>query len=140
MGLLSVVLTSLAWWTWRAAQLPSQAPRDELRRYDSLPYTRISFGSGLQTDPTFSPDGKFIAYASDRTGNLDIWVQALSAGSEPIQVTRSPAQDTQPSWSPDGARLVFRSSAGRTAACLGAGGWGSRATPHVLRLVSDVVS
>ena len=112
-GLLSVVLTSLAWWTWRAAQLPSQAPRDELRRYDSLPYTRISFGSGLQTDPTFSPDGKFIAYASDRAGNFDIWVQALSAGSEPIQVTRSPAQDTQPSWSPDGARLVFRSERGQ---------------------------
>ena len=38
--------------------------------------TRLTFGSGLQTDVTWSPDGRFIAYASDRTGNFDIWVQA----------------------------------------------------------------
>ena len=32
--------------------------------------TRLTFGSGLQTDATFSPDGRFIAYASDRRGQL----------------------------------------------------------------------
>ena len=70
--------------------------------------TRLTFGAGLQTDATFSPDGRFIAYASDRAGNWDIWVQPVSGG-EPVQVTRSPSQDTQPDWSPDGSTIVFRS-------------------------------
>ena len=72
------------------------------------PLTRLTFGSGLQTDVTWSPDGRFIAYTSDRTGNFDIWVQPVSGGN-PVQVTRSLAQDTHPDWSPDGSTLVFRS-------------------------------
>ena len=72
------------------------------------PSTRLTFDQGLQTDPAFSPDGRSIAYASDRAGNFDIWVQALD-GSQPRQLTHSPAPDTQPAWSPDGTRIVFRS-------------------------------
>ena len=68
----------------------------------------MTFGSGLQTDATFSPDGRFIAYASDKGGNFDIWVQPVSGG-DPVQITKSPAQDTQPDWSPDGSTIVFRS-------------------------------
>jgi serine/threonine protein kinase/Tol biopolymer transport system component len=70
--------------------------------------TRLTFGDGLQTDPTFSPDGRFIAYSSNRAGNFDIWVQPV-AGGDAVRVTRSTANDTQPSWSPDGSRIVFRS-------------------------------
>ena len=72
------------------------------------PSTRLTFDEGLQTDPAFSPDGRSIAYASDRAGNFDIWVQALD-GSQPRQLTHSPSPDTQPAWSPDGTRIVFRS-------------------------------
>jgi eukaryotic-like serine/threonine-protein kinase len=70
--------------------------------------TRLTVDTGLQTDPTFSPDGRFIAYASDRAGNFDIWVQPVSGG-DPVQVTKSPDQDTEPDWSPDGSSIVFRS-------------------------------
>ena len=70
--------------------------------------TRLTFGSGLQTDATFSPDGRFVAYASDRSGNFDIWVQPTTGG-DAVQITRSLAQDTEPDWSPDGATIVFRS-------------------------------
>jgi Tol biopolymer transport system component/DNA-binding winged helix-turn-helix (wHTH) protein len=70
--------------------------------------TRLTFDPGLQTDPTWSPDGRFMAYASDRSGTFDIWVQPV-AGGDPVQVTKSPAADTQPSWSPDGSTIVFRS-------------------------------
>jgi Tol biopolymer transport system component len=69
---------------------------------------RLSFDSGLQSGPTWSPDGQFVAYASDRKGNFDIWVQQVGGGS-PIQVTSSPAHDWQPDWSPDGKSIVFRS-------------------------------
>jgi len=70
--------------------------------------TRLTFDPGLQSDPSFSPDGQFIAYSSDRSGNFDIWVQQISGGN-PVQVTNNPAHDWQPDWSPDGKLIVFRS-------------------------------
>jgi len=72
--------------------------------------SRITSDSGLTTDPTVSPDGKLLAYASDRSGegNLDIWVQQL-AGGDPVRLTRDPTDDHQPSFSADGSRIAFRS-------------------------------
>jgi Tol biopolymer transport system component/DNA-binding winged helix-turn-helix (wHTH) protein len=71
--------------------------------------TRLTFGSGFETDPTWSPDGNYIAYASDRSGNLDIWIQPV-AGGEPRQLTRDPEADTQPTWATDGSNMiVYRS-------------------------------
>lgn len=70
--------------------------------------TRLTFDAGLQSRPSWSPDGKTIAYYSDKNGNFDIWTQAASGG-EPVQVTDSPANDLQPDFSPDGRSIVFRS-------------------------------
>jgi len=69
---------------------------------------QLTFEPGLESEPTWSPDGRFIAYSSDQSGNFDIWVRPVGEG-KPIQVTTSPAQDWQPAWSPDGRSLVFRS-------------------------------
>jgi Tol biopolymer transport system component len=68
----------------------------------------LTFEPGLQTDAAFSPDGRSFAYTSDRAGNFDIWVQSLDGGPA-RQLTHSLAPDTQPAWSPDGTRIVFRS-------------------------------
>jgi serine/threonine protein kinase/Tol biopolymer transport system component len=70
--------------------------------------TRLTFDAGLQGEPTWSPDGRFIAYSSDKSGNFDIWVQPAGEGNA-VQVTHSPAHDWQPDWSPDGKRIAFRS-------------------------------
>lgn len=70
--------------------------------------SRLTFDPGLQSEPAWSPDGRMIAYSSNRSGNFDLWVQMVEEGNA-VQVTTNPAHDWQPDWSPDGKRLVFRS-------------------------------
>ena len=77
-------LVGAAWWAWQATRPRAQTPAESVGR-PNYPYTRLTFGPELQTDPAFSPDGKFIAYASDRAGNFDIWVQALSGEASPCR-------------------------------------------------------
>lgn len=58
-----------------------------------------------------SPDGKLLAYASDRdgSGRLHIWVQQFIAGAQAVQLNRGDADDDQPAFSPDASKLAFRS-------------------------------
>jgi serine/threonine protein kinase/Tol biopolymer transport system component len=91
------------WW-WSAS-------RTRLGSFSGNPIlTRITWDAGLTTDPALSPDGKLLAYASDRAeeGNLDIWVKQV-AGGEPIRLTHHPAEDSQPTFSPDGSKIIFHS-------------------------------
>lgn len=70
--------------------------------------TRLTFENGLQSGATWSPDGRFIAYSSDRGGKFDIWVRQVSGG-DPVQVTRRQGNNWQPAWSPDGKYIAYRS-------------------------------
>lgn len=58
--------------------------------------------------PVLSPDGAYLAYASDVGGNIDIYV-APTAGGEPVRITSEPGVDARPLWSADGAYLAFKS-------------------------------
>jgi Tol biopolymer transport system component/DNA-binding winged helix-turn-helix (wHTH) protein len=73
--------------------------------------TRLTFDDGLQFGATWSPDGRFIAYSSDRGGKFDIWVQQVSGG-DPVQITKGPGDKSQPDWSPDGKYIAYRSEEG----------------------------
>ena len=70
--------------------------------------TRLTFDAGLQFGATWSPDGRFIAYSSDRGGKFDIWVQPVSGG-DAVRVTKGSGHNWQPDWSPDGKQIAFRS-------------------------------
>ena len=82
---------------------------------------------GLEDNPTWSPDGRALAYAADTAGNLDLYIQQIGAGS-PIRVTDSDADDAQPAWSPDGTHLAFVSARAypekRLSTLLGMGSFG----------------
>ncbi len=55
-----------------------------------------------------SPDGRKIAYSSNRGGNFDIWVANID-GTNARNLTGTPAQDTAPCWSPSGLEIAFTS-------------------------------
>jgi len=67
---------------------------------------RITFESGGAFCPAISPDGKLIAYSSERNGNMDIYVRQLS-GQQSVRRTEHPAPDWTPSFSPDGSKFAF---------------------------------
>jgi dipeptidyl aminopeptidase/acylaminoacyl peptidase len=100
---LAVAAAVFAIYAWRRSGIDATPPPPATRTL-----TRLTFGPGLQTDVTWSPDGQRIAYASDRSGNFDIWVQPVGGG-EPTQLTTSPDNDTHPVWAPDGSSIAFRS-------------------------------
>ena len=56
--------------------------------------------------PSISPDGKFVAYASDRSGKMELWLQQVGGG-DPIQLTHSsgPVQSAQ--FFQDGMRILY---------------------------------
>jgi len=59
--------------------------------------------------PNYSPDGKLIAFASNRTDDSEIWICGRD-GSEPVKLTSFRVPTTGvPRWSPDSRRLVFQS-------------------------------
>ncbi len=72
---------------------------------------RLTVNSAHDDDPRFSPDGRWIAFSSNRYGNLDVFV-IPSEGGEPRQLTYNSAADTVVGWSRDSKRVVFNSARG----------------------------
>ena len=56
----------------------------------------------IDSYPMFSPDGKKIAFESNRTGNFEIYTMTAD-GTNITQLTYDTAFDGTPAWSPDGA-------------------------------------
>ncbi|WP_136163214.1 amidohydrolase family protein [Sphingomonas flavalba] len=70
--------------------------------------TRIAEGLAFETQPRFSPDGKRIAFVSDRGGGDNVWTMNVD-GSDKRQLTKEEFRLlNQPSWSPDGRFIVAK--------------------------------
>jgi Tol biopolymer transport system component/serine/threonine protein kinase len=83
---------------------------DEATRYPIQgTLTQLTSQAGEELFPSLSPDGRFLAYASYAGDNSDVYV-LRAGGARAINLTQdSPADDTQPAFSPDGEHIAFRS-------------------------------
>ncbi|GAB4382776.1 MAG: hypothetical protein Kow0022_01030 [Phycisphaerales bacterium] len=68
--------------------------------------TRLTDDPAQDVMPALSPDGKRVAFASNRAGSWDIYIMPITGG-KAVQVTSDASDDLSPSWSPDGQHLVF---------------------------------
>jgi Tol biopolymer transport system component/DNA-binding winged helix-turn-helix (wHTH) protein len=71
------------------------------------PAVKLITSSRAQLQPVYSPDGKHIAFGSNRGGAFEIWMTD-SDGNNPVQLTNLKGSGT-PNWSPDGQKVVFDS-------------------------------
>src|SRR5438132_8631619 len=72
---------------------------------------RLTVNKARDAYPKFSPDGKWIAFSSDRNGNLDVFI-IPSTGGTAKQLTLHSADDVVLGWAPDGRGVLFSSQRG----------------------------
>src|SRR5678815_5502793 len=70
--------------------------------------TSTPAGTTYQIDPDFSPDGTKIAFASARTGSLDVYVMNAD-GSSTRPLTTTHGNQSEPTWSPNGSEIAYQS-------------------------------
>lgn len=68
---------------------------------------QITNTSYNEWNPSFSPDGKWIAYVSDEGGSPDIWIKDIEGNYRARLTNNIGSPDSVPKWSPDGSKIVF---------------------------------
>jgi Tol biopolymer transport system component len=77
---------------------------------DGTKIDKLTSDPAKDADPTFSPDGKKIVFASNRNGqDYDIY-KMKADGTKLVQLTTNRAKDEDPVFSPDGKKIAFRSN------------------------------
>lgn len=74
---------------------------------------QLTRDSYYKSDPAWSPDGRKLAYSSDKAGTPDIYVLDLASGNEQ-RVTSLPGAEVSAAWSPDGSTIAFQDQTGAT--------------------------
>jgi Tol biopolymer transport system component/formylglycine-generating enzyme required for sulfatase activity len=77
---------------------------------DGTDQLRLMDNNSNEVQPRVSPDGRWVAFVSDFTGNYDIWLEDPRTPSEWRQLTNDPADDLRPAWSPDCKQIAFASN------------------------------
>ena len=93
---LGVLIAGAVIWKLRAAS-PAQP---------TMHFSAVTNFTGIDAQPAFSPDGRSIAFLSNRGGQFDIWIGLITGGS-PVRITNDPNLKAHPHWSPDGSRILY---------------------------------
>jgi Tol biopolymer transport system component len=76
-------------------------------RVEGKPHlTRLSSERFFEQDPSLSPDNNILAFVSNRTGNWELFVRPAKGGAS-VQLSRSPGDEINPRWSPDGKEILY---------------------------------
>jgi Tol biopolymer transport system component/DNA-binding winged helix-turn-helix (wHTH) protein len=107
--------STLAWWAGGALAIASFAGvgwwalehRHKQGATDGpVRMERLTDFVGLEGEPAISPDGRFVAFVADTTGQRQIWVMTIGGGA-PLQLTQDAAEHAGPRWRPDAASLIY---------------------------------
>lgn len=101
-AILTLVAAGAAWMlvTKRTPVVASSFP---------LRLRQVTSSRTLDASPTYSPDGRTIAYSSDRTGQFEIYLRPADGVGREIQITDDGGGNLEASFSPDGATIAFHS-------------------------------
>jgi Tol biopolymer transport system component len=95
------IVLDVGLWRWQAAN------------GDSGRVTRLPGSTQWEDHPAISPDGRRIAFASNRTGSNEIWTADIDGGNQRQVTFHGGPVLVSPQWSPDGERVAFTSHGGR---------------------------
>ena len=120
----AVGIATIVWITSNfrtGAESPPRVPR-------LMNPVQITSAVGVEDYPTWSPDGRTLAYAGGSVGRgdtvSDIWVVQATSGQQAVDRTASfPDNDYAPTWSPDGSQIAFFSHQGSGDGIGGVGGY-----------------
>jgi serine/threonine protein kinase len=92
----------LTWWALSRARSGADLPT-------LASVSPLTHDPGISEWPTWSPDGSLLAFASNRSGNFEVYVRRVEGGQE-VNVTDDKAEDYQPAFSPGGDSVAFVST------------------------------
>jgi len=110
-------------WSWDGTKIAFNSTRDDpacsstgllckneiyVMNADGSDVRRITLNPADDYYPTWAPDGRRLAFVSERDGRSQIYTMNLD-GSNVVRITNSAGSDTWPAWGPDGARIAYTS-------------------------------
>jgi len=88
---------------------PRQNVREVAVRGGSGKSHWLTRGNSTDRQPAYSPDGEWVIFSSNQSGNLDLWEVSTKTGSS-HRITDDPAEDWDPSFTADGKQIVWSSN------------------------------